>query len=153
MGRLTDCLSESNFGKAINCVEIVDIRCNRTTFVDVKEIDGTPRCNALELNGRDIIADIDEIERYSCAVTFAKRILARDWFLTDEDYLVCGVHSKPLPMLKVTIDIDGSIATLNNSKNLYYKSPFLSLFSAFRVKMKKIPDASGKNEQRTCKFI
>jgi len=142
MGLILNCLNEANFGKPINCIKIIDICCKRIRFIKLMSFSHSKHVG---LCGPNIVADIDDIERYGHAITTAKAIMETNCFLTDRNYLVCGIYNQPLPTLEAKINIDDSISQLS-----------YLLFSnriSFKVAIEEIPQEFNINKQAILRFI
>jgi len=129
---LESCLIESNFGKPIKSVKIIEIGVRKKFF---GYLDGSP--------------DLNDIELYGHAVTAAREIKKTNWFLTDENYLVCGVHNDSLPVIEVEISIDDSVSQL--ASPLFYRR--IKPGWGLKVEVETISQGLHKNERTICKFV
>lgn len=86
-------LAEITYGKARYNIKFTGIECQRSVFASCCQ--GT---------------NIDEMERYGMAIHAAKAFKEREWFLTEENILVCGKAPQKLGTpLSVSIVIDRNI--------------------------------------------
>ena len=133
MKMLKDCLIESNFGRIINRIEIVEIVCRKKLF---EYPDGS--------------TNLDDIELFGHAITAARAIKKTSCLLTDMDYLVFGGEcSDSLSTIEVKIDIDSSVSQL--ASPLFYNR--IKPGWGIKVAIERIPQEFRVNEQAICRFI
>ena len=94
---LKEALVEANFGEITYRVVFGTLECKRTNF----SVENCPG-----------VAELIAIERYGCALRVAREIMRRGWVLTKEGFIICTDTDKPVPILRLNINLDENAEAL-----------------------------------------